>query len=165
MTAETAQLYGLQKVSDLAPYATNMTLGGPAECPSRPLCLDGLSSVYGLSFAGFLPLDAGGPLTVAALRTAQIDIGLLFTTDGTIDTDGFVLLRDDRHLQPAENVTPIVRPEVLVSFGPRVADVLNAVSTELKTADLRAMNAQVEAGAAPATVAEAWLRSDGPGTS
>jgi osmoprotectant transport system substrate-binding protein len=159
VTAETARLYGLQKVSDLAPYATHLTFGGPTECPSRPLCLEGLRSVYGLSFAGFVPLDAGGSLTVAALHSGQIDIGLLFTTDGAIDAEGFVPLRDDRHLQPAENVTPIVRPEVLTALGPRLADVVNAVSAALTTADLRAMNAEVNGGASPAAVARAWIAS------
>lgn len=159
VTAETARLYGLQKVSDLAPYAAHMTFGGPTECPSRPLCLDGLKSVYSVSFAGFVPLDAGGPLTVAALHTGQIDVGLLFTTDGTIDAKGFVLLRDDRHLQPAENVTPIVRPEALATFGPRLADVVNAVSAMLTTRDLRAMNAEIGGSASPTAVVRGWLDS------
>ena len=159
VTAETAQLYGLQKVSDLAPYATHLTFGGPTECPSRPLCLEGLRSVYGLSFAGFVPLDAGGPLTIAALHSGQIDVGLLFTTDGAIDAEGFVPLRDDRHLQPAENVTPVVRPEVLTAFGPRLADVVNAVSAALTTKDLRAMNAEIAGGASPTGVARTWVDS------
>jgi osmoprotectant transport system substrate-binding protein len=163
-TAETARLYGLQKVSDLAPYAGHMILGGPPECPSRPLCLVGLDSVYGLSFEGFVPLDAGGPLTAAALRSGHIDVGLLFTTDGRIDTEGFVLLRDDRLLQPAENVTPIVRPEVLATFGPSLSDLLNAVSAKLTTADVRTMNAEVAGGVAPAAVARAWLDAHVPGT-
>jgi len=141
-----------------------MVLGGPPECPSRPLCLLGLGSVYGLSFEGFVSLDAGGPLTVAALRIGQIDVGLLFTTDGRIDTEGFVLLRDDRLLQPAENVTPIVRPEALATFGPSLSDLLNAVSAQLTTADLRTMNAQVAGGVASAAVARAWLDAHVPGT-
>jgi osmoprotectant transport system substrate-binding protein len=164
VTAETARLYGLQKVTDLAPYAPHMTFGGPTECPSRPLCLDGLKSVYGLSFAGFVPLDTGGPLTVAALHTGEIDVGLLFTTDGTIDAEGFVLLGDDRHLQPAENVTPIIRPELLETFGPRLTDVVNAVSAALTTTDLRSMNAAVGGGASPTSVARAWLDSHDLGT-
>lgn len=141
-----------------------MTFGGPTECPSRPLCLGGLRSVYGLSFAEFVPLDASGPLTVAAFHSGQIDVGLLFTTDGTIDAEGFVPLRDDRHLQPAENVTPIVRPEVLAAFGPRLADVVNAVSAALTTTDLRAMNAAVDGGASPTAIARTWLDSHDLGT-
>ncbi len=164
VSARTARLYGLQKLSDLAPYAEHMSLGGPPECPSRALCLVGLGSVYGLSFEGFVPLDTGGPLTVAALRSGQIDVGLLFTTDGAIDTNGFVVLRDDRLLQPAENVTPIVRPEVLKTFGPSLAEHLDAVSAQLTTADLRAMNAQVEGGATSTSVARAWLDAHGLGT-
>jgi osmoprotectant transport system substrate-binding protein len=164
ITEATARLYALQNLSDLAPYAARLTFGGPPECSSRPLCLQGLRSVYGLTFAGFVPLDVGGPLTVAALRSGQIDVGLLFTTDGSIDTNGFVLLRDDRLLQPSENVTPIVRPEVLDALGPRVADIVNRVSDHLTTDDLRAMNAQVDGGASRATVVGAWLDAHGMGT-
>lgn len=164
VTTATAGLYALQKLSDLGPYAARLTFGGPPECATRPLCLQGLHSSYGLTFASFVSLDAGGPLTVAALRSGQVDVGLLFTTDGSIDTNGLVLLRDDRRLQPAENVTPLLRPEVLSTFGPRVADFLNAVSAELTTTGLRAMNAQVSAGTSPDAVVRAWLDSHDPGT-
>jgi len=91
-----------------------------------------------------------------------VDVGLLFTTDGLIDTQGLVLLSDDRHLQPAENVTPLINQEVIDHFGPGVADVLNAVSAVLRTADLRAMNAQVDQGTSIAEVARVFLdRSTG----
>jgi len=93
-----------------------------------------------------------------------VNVGLLFTTDGTIDTDGFVLLRDDRRLEPAENVTPLVRPELQQVFGQRLIDVVNAVSTHLTTDDLRAMNGRVQQGTSPRTVAADWLDDHGMGT-
>jgi osmoprotectant transport system substrate-binding protein len=162
VTASTARRFGLRVISDLSGLAPRLTFGGPPECRERPLCLAGLESVYGLRFNEFVPLDEGGPLTVAALEQGQIEVGLLFTSDGQIDARGLVLLADDRHLQPAENVTPIVRDEVIARFGPDVARVANAVSSALTTDQLRAMNAAVSVeGRSPRAVAADWLASHG----
>src|SRR5256885_3721668 len=47
-------------------------------------CLKGLENTYGLRFKDFKALDAGGPLTVTALESGQIDVAVLFTTDANI---------------------------------------------------------------------------------
>lgn len=165
VTAITAAELGVVSLGDLVPLSPELTFGGPPECPTRPLCLLGLERAYGMEFAAFVPLDEGGPLTVAALRSGQVDVALLFTSAGAVRTNGFVLLEDDRNLQPAENVTPLVRWEVLERFGDEVAEVLDAVSAALTTADLRAMNAAVTDGASPRATAAAWLADHGlPGT-
>jgi osmoprotectant transport system substrate-binding protein len=105
----TAERYGLQRISDLTKVASQLTFGGPPECPSRPFCLRGLEDVYGLNFKDFIPLDVGGPLTREALDGDVVDVALLFTTDPAIAGSDLVALEDDRGLQPAENVTPLVR--------------------------------------------------------
>ena len=142
-TADTASRFDLTTISDLAPAASELVFGGPPECPERPLCLPGLESAYGLKFRQFVPLDSGGPFTVQALSQGQIDVGLLFTTDGAIDANGFVLLQDDRLLQPAENVTPVLHEEVVDRFGDQLVRLVNSVSSELTTDDLRDLNARV----------------------
>jgi len=75
-----------------------------------------------------------------------------------------VLLRDDRRLEPAENVTPLVRPELEETFGSRLTAIVNDVSRQLTTDDLRAMNARVQGGASPRTVVVDWLDAHGIGT-
>ncbi|MDQ3991759.1 MAG: ABC transporter substrate-binding protein, partial [Actinomycetota bacterium] len=72
VTPETAAQHDLSAVSDLAPVAGDLTLGGPPECPVRPFCIPGLQEVYGVEFGDFRPLDVGGPLTVEALAAGQI---------------------------------------------------------------------------------------------
>ena len=69
--AETAQRFDLTTMSSLAPVAGQLTFGGSPECPQRPFCLPGLHEVYGVLFDDFTPLDAGGPLTVDALKTRR----------------------------------------------------------------------------------------------
>jgi osmoprotectant transport system substrate-binding protein len=161
VTRATATRFGLNTISDLGPVAPQMAFGGPPECRERPLCLGGLVSLYGLRFESFVQLDEGGVLTVAALQAGQVQAALLFTSDGQIDAHGFVLLEDDRHLQPAENVTPIIRTDALARFGPGLADVTNAVSAALTTEDLQRMNRDVAAGEASAAVAAEWLAERG----
>jgi osmoprotectant transport system substrate-binding protein len=162
VTRATADEFGLAKVSDLAAYNGTLVLGGPPECPEREFCLKGLESVYGLSFAEFRPLDVGGPITVAALEGDEIQVGLLFTSDGTIVAKDFVLLEDDKNLQPAENLAPAVRSEIIEAYGDKFAETLQKVSSKLTTAELTAMNKLVGIdGQDPEQVATDWLAANG----
>lgn len=161
VTTATANRLQLRTVSDLRQYASGLAFGGPPECPARLLCLLGLRRTYGLTFQAFEPLDAGGPLTQRALLDGDVTVGLLFSSDPQLDTGEFLALRDDRHLQPAENVTPVIVRETLDRFGPRLGDALDGLSAVLRTSDLRAMNASLAAGRSPFAVARAWLSSRG----
>jgi osmoprotectant transport system substrate-binding protein len=161
VTRELADRYHLDEVSDLEAVAPRLTIGGPPECPSRPFCLEGLQRVYGLEFESFLPLDAGGPLTHQALAGGHVDVAVLFTTDPTLDTPALVVLDDDRRLQPAENVVPLVRAEVVERWGDDLVRLVDGVSARLTTDDLRALNARVTAGDSPAAVARRWLDGEG----
>ena len=162
VTPKTAQQYGLRSVSDLGPVAPNLTFGGPPECPQRPFCLLGLQNTYGLRFREFLPLDSGGVHTRTALEEGQVDAGLLFTTDGHLAGGEFVLLHDDRRLQPSENVVPVVRTEVIERHGERLVRRLEAVSRALTTAELAGLNRLVDIERqSPAAVAGEWLRRHG----
>jgi osmoprotectant transport system substrate-binding protein len=154
VTSATAREFGVRDVSDLARIDQELVFGGPSECSTRPVCLEGLRTTYGLTFARFVALDEGGPVTVAALASGHVDVALMFSSDGAIAANGFVVLRDDRRLQPAENVTPVVRAEIIRRFGPQVVDLINEVSAGLTTRDIRAMNALVSVGGrSPETVA------------
>src|SRR5438552_12953878 len=95
--------------STSGPIASQMTLGGPPECPTRPFCEAGLTSKYGLHFKAFKALDAGGPLTKAALDRGDIDIGLIFSSDSSYSTGKYVQLEADKHLQNADNVVPRIK--------------------------------------------------------
>jgi osmoprotectant transport system substrate-binding protein len=139
-----------------------LVLGGPPECETRPLCLPGLEGTYGIDVDAFVPLDQSGPLTADALVRGVVDVGLMFTTSAELIRRGLVLLEDDRHLQPAEHVTPVVRRDTLERFGPELIRAVNGVSGLLTTEELRLLNAEVEvARRAPAAVAREWLAEHG----
>src|SRR5436190_2989836 len=156
-----AARYKLHRLSDVARVASQLTFGGPPECPTRPQCLLGLRKTYGLKFKDVIALDAGGPLTLEALRNREVDVALLFTTDPALAHGDFVQLVDDRRLQPAENVTPLVRSEVIGTSGPHFTEVVDAVSRRLTTEALRELNAEVASGKSKAAaVAARWLRAE-----
>jgi osmoprotectant transport system substrate-binding protein len=162
VTAELARRLNLHALTDLARVAPTLRLGGPPECPSRLTCLLGLQRVYGLNFK-FVALDPGGPITLQALLAGDIDVALLFTTNPAIVENNLVELIDDRHLQPAENVTPLVRTEVVARWGTGLVAVLDDVSGHLTTAELRRLNGLTAAGTAAPVVAAAWLAAEGIG--
>jgi osmoprotectant transport system substrate-binding protein len=161
VTAATAARYRLRTISDLARVAGRLVFGGPPECPERPYCLPGLRRAYGLRFREFVPLDAGGPLTRQALAAGDIGAALLFTTDPAIHARHLVILADNRRLQPAENVVPVLRRSTAARY-PGLLAAVDAVSARLSTAVLASLDAQVEQdGRAPNAVAERWLQAQG----
>jgi osmoprotectant transport system substrate-binding protein len=160
VSGDLARRHGLEKLSDLTPMARRLSLGGPPECAQRPLCLKGLEDVYKLQFAHFEPMPSRD-VTAAALGTGEIDVGMIDTTDPNLLKPGadLVQLADDKRLQPADNVVPVVRREIVDAYGPPLVRLVNAVSAKLSTADLTSLNRQVADGQPAAQVATAWLRA------
>jgi osmoprotectant transport system substrate-binding protein len=141
VTKATQTKYSLSKLSDLTPIGDQLVLGAGPECPTRPFCQPGLKTTYGINFKAFKALDTDGPLTRAAFKNGTIQVGLVFSSDADLNQLGLVVLQDDKHLENADNVVPIVRQSVATA---EVTSVLNKVSAGLTTADLVTMNGQVE---------------------
>jgi osmoprotectant transport system substrate-binding protein len=158
-TAQTAQRFDLTTVTSLEPVAGELTFGGPPECAQRPFCLPGLQRVYGILFDDFEALDAGGPQTIAALKTDDVQVGLLFSTDPRIEQNGFVPLTDDEHLQNAENITPVIRSSIL---DPEIRELLDAVGARLTTENVTGLVGDVVIhGEDVSTVARRFLTETG----
>jgi osmoprotectant transport system substrate-binding protein len=148
-------------VAPSATIASTLTFGGPPECPQREFCAVGLEKVYGLKFKEFKPLDVGGPITVTAVESSQVDVGLLFTSDPSIAAKGFILLDDDKHLQPSDNVAPVVR-QAVVDAHPEVKTILEGISAKLTQAELIGINQAVAVDKKdPADAAKEWLTTNG----
>ena len=161
VTEATARRLGLRTVSDLRQAASRLTLGGSPECPDRPFCLPGLRKVYGLGFARFVPFDTE-PQRVTALREGVVDVAVLDTTDGNLATGDLVLLSDDRHLQPAENVVPVITGPATARYGNRLTSAVNAVSAQLTSKALLFLAWRIEvAGADVLAEARGWLERHG----
>ncbi|ARP72957.1 glycine/betaine ABC transporter substrate-binding protein [Streptomyces pluripotens] len=158
-TAQKYNLTGKSSIADLKGIAKGLVIGGSPEFQTRHQGLVGLKSVYGVDFKSFKALDAGGPLTQAALKKDAVQAADVFTTDPTISKEKFVVLQDPENLFGFENVQPLVHKGALPQKG---VDALNAVSAKLDTATLLDLDTQVQAqNKDPLDVAKAWLKSAG----
>ena len=160
VTKETADKYGLAKISDLKGKAGQLVIGGPPELKTRPSGIPGLKKVYGIEdFKEFKALDAGGPLTTSALNKGDIDVGRVFTTQGAIAEHGWVLLEEDKPLEPAQNIVPIGRKDAMTD---QVTQALNALAPKINTEELTKLNKLVEVDKQdPEKVANDWLTQQG----
>src|SRR5215204_606738 len=112
-------------------------------------------SATGGGTLAFTPYDPGGPLTKAALKSGQIQVALLFTSDADIAIEDWVLLEDDKKLQPAENLIPAIRESV---SKPEIVAALDAVSELLTTEELTELNRQQSQDKQDSDkIAKAWL--------
>ncbi|TLS43269.1 ABC transporter substrate-binding protein [Streptomyces montanus] len=162
VNAATAKKYKLTEkstIADLAGIAPKLVIGGSPEFQTRHHGIPGLKDDYGLEFKSFKALDAGGPLTVSALKSNNIQAGNIFTTDPGIEKNQFVVLQDPKNLFGFENVTPLVYQSDLPAKG---VSALNAVSAKLDTETLIELNSEVQNKKKdPLDVAKTWLSSEG----
>ena len=160
VTRATADRLKLKKLSDITPAtAAQLTLGGGPECPARPFCQPGLEKTYGLKFRAFRPLDSGGPRTMEALSSGDIDVGLVFSSDGAVAARNLVVLEDDKKLQTVDNLIPAIRKDVV---NDDIRSVLNKVSAEMTTEDLIQLNRRADVDKAdPEALAKEWLQQHG----
>jgi osmoprotectant transport system substrate-binding protein len=158
VTKATAAKYHLTTLSSLAPVASQLVLGAPPECPTYAYCELGLERVYGLHFKSFLSTDEAGPITVADLKNGKVQVAEFFSSDGAIAQNGFVELTDNKHLQPADHLIPVIRKSVDTMA---VAAALNAMDAKLTETQLANLDTEVSVDHdAPSTVAANWLKSE-----
>lgn len=154
VNSQTEAKYHLTSISQLTPIGSQLTFGGPPECRTRTTCLVGLMTDYGIHFKSFKELDAAGPITIAALKNNDIQVGRLDSSDPSIDADHFTVLDDPKHFQDSGNIIP----EFSKSVGtPELIKVANQVSAALTTAELRQMDSQIAAQNSPQSVAQQFV--------
>jgi len=159
VTKATADRLKAKKLSDLTPVASQLTLGAGSECPDRPFCQPGLEKVYGLKFKAFRVLDSGGPKTLEALASGDIDVGLVFSSGGGVAARNLVVLEDDKKLQTVDNIVPAIRKDVV---DDTITKTLNKVSAALNTPDLTQLNKRADVDKEdPETLAREWLGQHG----
>ncbi|HSK55716.1 MAG TPA: ABC transporter substrate-binding protein [Jiangellales bacterium] len=160
VTQEFAEANSLASLSDLGALGQPVVLAATEECPDRPFCQPGLEETYGIQVAGLEPLGFGTLQVKQAVADGDADLGLVASTDGTLEQFGLVVLEDDQGLQNADNLVPVVNAETAEDQA--VVDALNSLADVLTTEDLATLNAQVdEERQQPADVATAYLEDQG----
>lgn len=154
VTSKFADEHDLKEIGDLA-SVEGITLGGNSELETRPYGPEGLLSVYGVTVA-FTPIeDAGGPLTVKALRDNQVQLVDLYSADPVFVDGDLMTLADPKGLFLASHVVPVVSKNV----DEGAADIINAVSAALTPEGLVQLNAKSVNDESPAAkIAAGWLK-------
>ena len=165
---DTATSLNLSKMSDLAAVQTQLKWGLATDCPTNPLCgaPNGALAQYGITadtISAATLLSACDVPMADALKNKTIDIGELCSTQPDIVVNGWVLLADDKHTQPADNISPIVRNDFLAKVDATSFEaLLNSVSAKIDTATLAGLYKQVTVDHKdPKDVAAAWLSTNG----
>jgi glycine betaine/choline ABC-type transport system substrate-binding protein len=156
--ATAAELGNPTKISDLADKAKDLTVNGFPECRQRVDCLLGVEQTYGLKFAKFVPSDS--PYTT--LDNGDADVAFVFTTDGPLASDKYVVLDDDKSLFPPYNISFTVRDEIADKLGEDGQAVITNVQKYMTEEIMQELNARVDVDKEePATVAADYLKNFG----
>ncbi|NEB02699.1 ABC transporter substrate-binding protein [Streptomyces sp. SID13726] len=142
VSASYAREHRLRTLSDLGASGLEVRLAAGDECVQRPYCEPGLKKTYGIDVTGVDPKGVGTTQAKRAVQSGQDQMVLTTTTDATLDDFGLVLLADDKHLQNADYVVPVVNRSRAGAEG--VTRALGALNDVLTTADLASMNQQVD---------------------
>ncbi|MFD5024993.1 ABC transporter substrate-binding protein [Streptomyces sp. NPDC058373] len=142
VTREFAAEHDLRTLSDLGASGVPVRLAAGDECVSRPYCRPGLEKTYGIDVTAVDPKGVGTTQAKRAVQSGQDQMVLTTTTDATLDAFGLVLLEDDKKLQNADAVVPVVNRAR--AGGERVARALDALAPVLTTGDLADLNRQVD---------------------
>ncbi|MFJ8000250.1 ABC transporter substrate-binding protein [Streptomyces sp. NPDC096310] len=160
VSKEFAGKNNLKTLSDLGKSKIKVKIAAGDECEVRPFCAPGLKKTYGIDVAGIDPKGVGTPQSKQAVKDGVDQMALSSTTDGTLDSYGLVVLEDDKKLQNADNVLPVVNAKDAGSQ--EIADALGKLTDTLTTADLAQLNLKVDAERAkPEDVAKEYLESKG----
>ena len=159
VTKDYAQQNNVANLSDLK--GKSLALAAAPDCQGRIDCEGGLHKTYGIDITKILELSFGSQQVFDAVKNNEVQLGETSSTDGTVGSQGMVLLQDDKHIQPAQNLVPAVSSSFLADH-PDVADTLNALMAKLTTDELGQLNTQVSVERQkPADVAQQFLSDNG----
>ncbi|MGW7055658.1 ABC transporter substrate-binding protein [Streptomyces sp. NPDC054887] len=160
VSREYAAKHNLKTLSDLGESKLEVKIAAGDECEVRPFCAPGLKKEYGIDVTGVDPKGVGTPQAKQAVKEGADQLVLTTTTDATLKEFGLVLLEDDKKLQNADNVLPVVNAKD--AGTPEIADALGKLTKVLTTGDLVELNRRIDAEREkPADAAKEYLESKG----
>jgi osmoprotectant transport system substrate-binding protein len=163
VTQATATKYNLTTLDSVAPVQSQLKFGVATDCSTNPVCEAALKTDYGIDVSHALLLSACDQPMVDALKAGTIDVGELCSTQPDIAQNNWLVLTDDKHSQPADNIAPLVRDDLLAKVDKTsFEDILNGVSAKMTTEMLTKLNAQYVFDKLDIkTIAQQWLSDNG----
>ncbi|MGH3310446.1 MAG: ABC transporter substrate-binding protein [Streptomyces sp.] len=158
VTEDFAKKHDLKTLSDLGESGEKIKLAASDECEERPFCRPGLEKTYGIDITDLDPKGVGTTQAKQAVKDGTDQLVLTTTTDATLGDFDLVLLKDDKGLQNADNVLPVVNAKQGGDKG--IAAALGKLTRVLTTQDLVGLNRKVDAERQkPKDVAAEYLKS------
>jgi len=125
-----SQKLGVTTLSQLAPKVPQLTLATQSDGVTF---FDDLKATYGFDTSSFKALKkVDYAIGFAAVKSGDAQVTECYTTDGSVTTQNFIFLQDDKHGFPEFHPAPIVRDSVLQS-DPGIAAALNPLAPDLTT--------------------------------
>lgn len=161
VTKATAQKYNLKSIADMSKVCGELTIGAPATFAERAYGLPGLKKNYDCVPKKLEPFkDGGGPVTLQALLSDNVQVADIYTTTPSIADNDLVVLDDPKNNFIAQQVLPLVKKD---KIDDKAKEALNKVSQALTTDDLINLNRAVSGSQKqdPKAAAAAWLKDKG----
>lgn len=142
MLAATADKYGIKTFSDLWEKAPKLVFGANGEFYEQAGILDRLEAIYGEdNFKKKITMDHS--LSFEAAKSGEVDVISVYTTEGNLVGDNFVILKDDKKCWPPYYLSPIIRNDALKEF-PEAQKIVDKVTATFTDENIIAMNAKVD---------------------
>lgn len=125
-----SQKLGVTTLSQLAPKVSQLTLATQSD--GVPF-FDALKTTYGFDTKSFKSVQkVAYAIGFTAVKSGQAQVTECYTTDGSVTTQNFIFLTDDKHGFTEFHPAPIVRDSVLQA-DPGIAPALNKLAPYLTT--------------------------------
>ena len=106
VTKATAEKYHLTTISSLKPTPPSSCWAARRSARPTPAASRASSRSTASSSPASRPWTRPGPISVAALKNGEVQVVELFSSDGTVVSNNFVALTDNKHLEPADHIIP-----------------------------------------------------------
>src|SRR2546425_9668494 len=125
-----SQKLGATNLSQLAPKVPQLTLATQSDGVTF---FDDLKATYGFNTSSFKAVKkVDYSIGFAAVKSGDANVTECYTTDGSVTSQNFIFIQDDKHGFPEFHPAPIVRDSVLQS-DPGIAAALNPLAPDLTT--------------------------------
>ena len=123
-------------ISDLEPYADDLSLGTDPEFASRPDGLPQIDKVYGFTFGRVRQMQP--TLMYEAIKSNQVDAIGAYTTDSRVDLYNLSIVEDDKGALPPYDAVIIVRKEM--AENEELMKIFKILEDQINTETMRRLN-------------------------
>jgi len=143
VSKEFSEKNNITTVSELAAYSqrTPITMGGSQECRDRSYCKAGLEKTYGMKIGDYKVIVLSSQPAVDGLLKNETQVAVFNSSDGVLSVNPVVVLKDDKGLNPNDNIVPAVNAE---KSTPELEKALNDLSARLTQSELLRMNKETQ---------------------